>query len=111
MLESVLRFRLIPLGGARLGRGGNGRASFQITDIGRYLLGIASASFDYGHDVEAEVIVQPNFEIVFLARAPQLEARLFGLLAAWAPAWGNVPYHPRVEWRLRRCSRQHTLAA
>ncbi len=75
VLHAFLHWRLAALGGLRLGRTSDGRISFQLTEIGRYLLG-ANDSFRYGHEADAEMIVQPNFEIVFLARAPRLEAQI-----------------------------------
>lgn len=75
MLEAMLLRRLAPLGGARLGRTEGGALCFSLTGAGRYLLGGAD-QFEYGHEVAAGVIVQPNFEIVFLAPAPRVEARL-----------------------------------
>ncbi len=75
LLFNFLVARLAALGGVRLGRTADGHACFAITRIGRYLLGAAD-EFEYGYEAEAEVIVQPNFEIVFLAAAPKLEAQL-----------------------------------
>lgn len=75
LLFNFLVARLAALGGVRLGRTADGHACFAITRIGRYLLGAAD-EFEYGYEGEAEVIVQPNFEIVFLAAAPKLEAQL-----------------------------------
>ncbi|MEX2572349.1 MAG: helicase-associated domain-containing protein [Gemmatimonadota bacterium] len=75
ILGTFFSHRLLPLGGVRLGRTGDATLCFQLGDIGRYLLGEAT-DFAYGQAADAEVIVQPNFEVVFLALAPQVEARL-----------------------------------
>ncbi|HEX6746971.1 MAG TPA: helicase-associated domain-containing protein [Longimicrobium sp.] len=75
MLEAFLRLRLVPLGGARLGRTEDGRLAFDITDAGRYLLG-GTDDFRFSADVDGEVVVQPDFEIVFLSAAPRIEAEL-----------------------------------
>jgi hypothetical protein len=75
LLSGFLVHRLVLLGGARVGRLADERLCFTLTDIGRYLLGIGK-TFTYHIDIAGEVIVQPNFEIVFLAPAPVLEARL-----------------------------------
>ena len=75
-LKEFLFQRLVPLGGVRLDAAdGRGRMSFALTDAGRYLLGLA-ADFNYGHehDGQGQVIVQPNFEVVFLAPSPLAEA-------------------------------------
>jgi hypothetical protein len=76
LLLAVLRGRLVPLGCASLGRAEDGDLAFGITDAGRYLLG-ASDDFDLAPaPVGGEVLVQPDFEIVFLAPAPRAEAEL-----------------------------------
>lgn len=71
--------RLLPLGGVALGPLTEGDVGFRMTDIGRYLLGEAD---DFKLDVptdSGDVIVQPNFEIVFLSPSPidQVRARAF----------------------------------
>ena len=75
-LAEFLHLRLLPLGGARLGTS-KGRICFTLTPAGRYLLGLAD-DFDYGHghDPQGHVIVQPNFEVMFLAPSPLAEAAL-----------------------------------
>jgi hypothetical protein len=75
-LTEFLRLRLVPLGGACLGMGRDG-ICFTLTPAGRYLLELAD-DFDYGHDHDAEgqLVVQPNFEVVFLAPSPLAEAAL-----------------------------------
>ncbi|HET7232613.1 MAG TPA: helicase-associated domain-containing protein, partial [Longimicrobium sp.] len=69
-----LQLRLVPLGGARLGETAEG-IGFTLTPAGRYLLG-ATDEFTHAAPDEGEVVVQPDFEIVFLAPAPRLEAEL-----------------------------------
>ncbi|MDD9986448.1 MAG: helicase-associated domain-containing protein [Spirochaetaceae bacterium] len=78
-LLAFVHERLIPLGGIALGPVTEGDAGFRMTDIGRYLLGEAD---DFDLDASADtgdVIVQPNFEIVFLSPSPtdQVRARVF----------------------------------
>ena len=75
VLLTFLSERLLALGGARLGRSAQGALCIALAGPGLYLLGMAE-SFDYGFTGEAAVIVQPNFEIVFLALAPKLEAQI-----------------------------------
>ena len=77
--KSLLEFiftRLIPLAGARIGRCGE-ELSISLTDAGRYLLGLGD-DFDYGHKHETNrvVLVQPNFDIVFMSPSPRAEASL-----------------------------------
>ena len=77
-LKDVLRCRLLPLGCASLGMiEGSTDVYIAIASPGRYLLGSAD-DFDYGHDHDAQgqIVVQPNFEIVFLAPSPLAEASL-----------------------------------
>ena len=66
--------RLVVLGGVTLGRLVSGRMGFRLTPVGRYLLQDTDQfEFDAAEDT-GEVLVQPNFEIVFLA--PSVEAQL-----------------------------------
>lgn len=84
MLERVLIRWLVPLGGARVAELGPMDPAIGITPAGRYALGLSN---DFGADAlpgaaatmaaeaaAAPVIVQPNFEVVFLARSPAAEA-------------------------------------
>ncbi|HEY0021926.1 MAG TPA: helicase-associated domain-containing protein [Longimicrobium sp.] len=96
ILLQFLNDRLAPLGGARMGRTADGWLTFVLTDAGRYLLG-AAKTFAYGTDAQAEVIVQPNFDVVFLAADPRLEAQ-FARLAQ------RVGTGPGVMFRLTRAS-------
>ena len=96
IVHAVLTLRLAPLGGVRLGRAADGQACFRLTGVGRFLLG-AEESFEYGHAAEGDVIVQPNFEVVFLAPAPRVEAQL----ARFAE---RVGAGPGVMFRLTRAS-------
>jgi len=96
ILLEFLNDRLVPLGGARMGRTTDGWLTFVLTDAGRYLLG-AARTFEYGTDAQAEVIVQPNFDVVFLAADPRLEAQ-FARLAQ------RVGTGPGVMFRLTRAS-------
>ena len=71
--------RLLPLGGVALGPLAEGNAGFRMTEIGRYLLGEAD-DFDLDTPEDTgDVVVQPNFEIVFLSPSPiqQVRARAF----------------------------------
>ena len=75
-LLDLLFSRLIPLAGARIGRCGE-ELSISLTDAGRYLFGLAD-DFDHGHEHETDrvVLIQPNFDVVFMSPSPQAEASL-----------------------------------
>ncbi|HEX2210547.1 MAG TPA: helicase-associated domain-containing protein [Longimicrobium sp.] len=76
LLLAFLARRLVPLGCAVLGRTEDGTAAFGLTDAGRYLLG-EKDHFELAPEAGGgEVVVQPDFEIVFLAPAPRAEAEL-----------------------------------
>ena len=75
--SAVLAFfnrRLIALGAVALGPLTDGQLGFRLTSVGRYLLG-ETEQFELDVlDETGDVLVQPNFEIVFLA--PSLDAQL-----------------------------------
>lgn len=75
ILRTFLLFRLAPFGGARVGRTEAGESCLGMTEVGRYLLG-AAKGFEYARTVEGSVVVQPDFEVVFLAPAPRAEAEI-----------------------------------
>ena len=75
LLRRFLAQRLIPLGGIELGKTSGGELCFALTEIGRYLLG-ASRDFAYGHEGDIQVVIQPNFEVVFLTPSPATEAMM-----------------------------------
>ena len=100
MLHQFLAIRLIGLGGATVGLHHSGAICFKLTGAGRYLLG-AAVSFDYGSDAAADVVVQPNFDVVFLGAAPAIEAEI----ARFAERVGVAP------GRVFRITRASVLAA
>jgi hypothetical protein len=76
VLLTFLARRLVPLGCVVLGRMEDGAVAVGLTDAGRYLLGAAD-DFELAPEAGGgEVVVQPDFEIVFLAPAPRAEAEL-----------------------------------
>lgn len=75
LLLAFVARRLVPLGCAVLGRTEDGTVAFGLTDAGRYLLG-AVDQFELAPEPGGEVVVQPDFEIVFLAPAARAEAEL-----------------------------------
>jgi hypothetical protein len=76
LLLGFLARRLVPLGCATLARTEAGGLAFGLTDAGRYLLGAADDFALEPASAGGEVVVQPDFEIVFLAPAPRAEAAL-----------------------------------
>jgi hypothetical protein len=74
LLAAFLRLRLLPLGAAKLGLQDEGALSFALTEVGRYLVG-AQKDFDLEQS-SARVVVQPNFDVVFLAPAPRAESEI-----------------------------------
>lgn len=96
MLEQFLVRRLVAFGGASLGRTEAGALCFALTGTGRYLLG-AAPSFEYGADEAVDIVVQPNFDVVFLAPAPAFEARIARFAERTGPA-------PGIAFRITRAS-------
>ena len=71
---------LLALGGAEAGLASDGRPAFRMSDSGRRLLGLPREAVGGREqplfDAQAELIVQPNFEIVFLSPSAGAEAEL-----------------------------------
>lgn len=75
LLDVVLE-EMLPLGGVEVGWcGAEHGFAVRLHDIGRYMLGEVD-EFVIEAAAEGEVIVQPNFEVVFLGPAPAAEAKL-----------------------------------
>ncbi len=78
LLVDFFRYRLLPLGGAEVGvKDDDGAMCISLTDAGRYLLGLAK-DFEYGQyeEQKGSIVVQPNFDVVFLSPAPLAEATI-----------------------------------
>ena len=73
-LYSFFNRRMIALGGVALGPLTDGQLGFRLTPAGRYLLGKTDQLELDAPDETGDVLVQPNFEIVFLG--PSVEAQL-----------------------------------
>jgi hypothetical protein len=95
-LYQFLAIRLVGLGGVSIGRLRTGELCFTLTGVGRYLLGV-DKTFEYGTDEKADVVVQPNFDVVFLGIAPGTEA----LFARFAERAGVAP---GLTFKLTRAS-------
>jgi hypothetical protein len=74
LLTDFLRMRLLPLGGVKVGLHGDEATCFALTEAGRYLVG-AHPDFDFEQS-SARVVVQPNFDVVFLDAAPRAECEI-----------------------------------
>ena len=74
LLKDFLRLRLFPLGAAKVGVANDGAVCFALTEAGRYLVG---GQPDFRLDpAPGRIVVQPNFDVVFLAPAPRAEAEI-----------------------------------
>jgi len=91
LLMDFIFVQLVPLGAAIIGRGQDNTACIAMTDVGRYLLGLADR-FKYGHDQgnTVNVVIQPNFDIVFLSASPQAEATLARFCQRVGQAMGTL---------------------
>lgn len=71
---------LLSLGGAEAGLAADGRPGFRLTDTGRRLLGLPREALlpanGAGRPDETPLVVQPNFEVVFLSPSAEAEAEL-----------------------------------
>lgn|ERR1022692_1456151 len=77
--------RLVPLGGVDTGLDGESRLGFRLNPVGQCLLGLRD-DFEYGQlAAPGGVVVQPNFEIVFVQ--PNIAAEIE--LAAFAARCGK----------------------
>lgn|GEM_PF-2479238 len=95
-LMGFLVSRMLIFGGARLGRLADGTLCFAVTEIGQYLLG-ATARFEYGDTGAADLVVQPNFDLVLLGTSPSLEAKLARIAE-------RVGVAPGLAFRITRAS-------
>ncbi len=73
-LHTFFNRRLVALGAVALGTLTDGLIGFRLTPVGRYLLAETDQLELVAPEESGDVLVQPNFEIVFLA--PSLDAQL-----------------------------------
>lgn len=66
MITDFLDLILVPIGGADLGRTADDQVCFRLTPIGRYFLKLTKDFPDLKEPDSGKVVLQPNFEIVFL---------------------------------------------
>ncbi len=75
LLTDFLIQRLVPLGGVKVGIAAKSDICLSVTPEGRYFL-TGKGDFEYGQTEAPEVVVQPNFDVVFLAHAAAAEAEI-----------------------------------
>jgi hypothetical protein len=76
-LQQIFHLYLLPFGGARAGLTTAGGLTIELTDVGRYVLGLAhDFALDSAPPAQTPVRVQPDFEVVFVAPSPALEAAI-----------------------------------
>lgn len=76
VLQDFFQHRLIPLGAIKSGFDAAGNHWFSLTPAGAYLLGFANELEYETEAVAGDIVVQPNFEIVFTAANPFAEGEL-----------------------------------
>ena len=111
-ISAVLAFfnrRLIALGGVALGPLTDGQLGFRLTSVGRYLLGETEQFELDAPDETGDVLVQPNFELVFLA--PSLDAQLRARAVAEATPALQGPESIGTLFVLSRESVQRAVSA
>ena len=75
LLSDTFFQRLLPLGAVKVGVGKGGAISLGLSEVGRYLFDLTrELSIDLpDHQEDRSVVVQPNFDVVFLAPSPATE--------------------------------------
>ncbi len=105
--EVLTRFfteRLLPLGGVELGRLSKNKVAVRLTELGRYYMG-DQPRFPLLADIAAgRVVLQPNFEIVFLGPNLAAEAAIGGFCE-------RVGRRTGLLFRLTRASLQNAIHA
>jgi len=78
-LERIFHEYLLPFGGVKAGLTREGSLTIELTSVGRYVLGLASEfvlELPAPEGGATPVRVQPDFEVVFVASHPSLEAAI-----------------------------------
>ena len=84
---------LLPFGGLAMALHPDG-FTIELSATGRYVLGATSRLELPASSPHAEVLVQPNFEVVFLAPAPELAVRLAPIAAILSVPRIQTPLRP-----------------
>jgi hypothetical protein len=110
VLRAYLQEFLLPLAGVEVAVAEGDRVGFRLTDVGRYILGL-TVDFSYCplKAAGAEIVVQPNFEVVFLSPSPLAEAAL-ARVAERLPAAGHGGRGVGALFRITRAA-TYTAAA
>ena len=74
-MTHTLRELLLPLGCVEMGLLKDGRTAFRLREAGLYLFG-RQKDFAYGQEITGAVVIQPNFDVVFLAPSVAEEAAI-----------------------------------
>jgi hypothetical protein len=77
-LRAFVLNRLVLTEGARIGLDEEGALVFEPTSVGRYLVGLADTFEREVPDESGTVVVQPDFDVVFLGPAPETEGAVAG---------------------------------
>jgi len=75
-LHAFVLNRLMMVGGIRIGIDDEGDLLFKLTPVGRYLVGLTDVLELERPDEAGRVVVQPDFDVVFLGPAPETEAAI-----------------------------------
>ena len=68
--------KLVPIGAVVAGLTEDGRLTVSLSEVGLYLLGLADDFALQSAEAAGAIVVQPNFDIVFMAPSPVAEAEL-----------------------------------
>lgn len=75
LLSDIILLRLFPFGCVKLALGPEDAICIALTGAGRYLIG-GAPDFELEEALSGEILVQPNFDVVFLAPDPRAEAEI-----------------------------------
>lgn len=75
LVQRFFAQRLLVLDAVSLGLTSERRLCFSLTEAGRCFLGFTE-DFEYGAEQDARIVVQPNFDIVFLSASSAAEAAI-----------------------------------
>jgi len=76
VLKQAFEYKLVPFGAVEVGSTKDGKLTVALSEVGRYLLGLADDFSLQRADVAGAIVVQPNFDIVFMAPSTLAEAEL-----------------------------------
>ncbi len=80
---------LMPLGCVSCMVNEEGRIAVRLTDPGRYLMGLLD-DFSMGDDEKADIVIQPDFSVVFMSPSPGAEAVIAPLAERTGRGMGEI---------------------